>query len=138
MDRNHNTENDISMLSLAWLRIVKYWKWIAGFAAAIIGMVLLKGSREGKVLKNARESHKSEIKVIEDSLKTEKEEKANALKKFEKTIEKIEEDFQVREEEINEEKREAIKKLITSSPDDPEKITEELAKILSVDFVKRK
>ena len=138
MDRNHNTENDISMLSLAWLRIVKYWKWIAGFAAAIIGMVLLKGSREGKVLKNARESHKSEIKVIEGSLKAEKEEKANALKKFEKTIEKIEEDFQVREEEINEEKREAIKKLITSSPDDPEKITEELAKILSVDFVKRK
>ena len=96
MDRNHNTENDISMLSLAWLRIVKYWKWIAGFAAAIIGMVLLKGSREGKVLKNARESHKSEIKVIEDSLKTEKEEKANALKKFEKTIKKIEEDFQVK------------------------------------------
>lgn len=138
MDRNHNTENDISMLSLAWLRIVKYWKWIAGFAAAIIGMILLKGSREGKVLKNARESHKSEIKVIEDSLKTEKEEKANALKKFEKTIKKIEEDFQVREEEINEEKRDAIKKLITSSPDDPEKITEELAKILSVDFVKRK
>ena len=138
MDHNHNTENDISLLSLVWLKVVKYWKWIAGFVAAIIGMILLKGSREGKVLRNAREAHEREIKVIEGASEAEREEKAEALKKFEKTIEKIEKDFQVREEEINEEKREAIKKLVTSSPDDPEKITEELAKILSADFVKRK
>ncbi len=138
MDHNHNTENDISLLSLAWLKVVKYWKWIAGLAAAIIGMILLKGSREGKVLRNAREAHEREIKVIEDASSAEREEKAEALKKFESTIEKIEKDFQVREEQIDEEKREAIKKLVTSSTDDPEKITEELAKILSADFVKRK
>jgi len=138
MDHHHNKEEGISFLSLAWVKITKYWKWLIGFVAAILGMVLLKRSREAKVLKNERDARKRELKVIEDSSKLERESKAKALVKFEKTLAKIENDFNVREEEISDEKREAIRKLVTSSADDPEAITEELAKILSIDFIKRK
>ena len=138
MDHHHNKEESISFLSLAWVKITKYWKWLIGFVAAILGMVLLKRSREAKVLKNERDASKRELKVIEDSSKLERESKAKALVKFEKTLAKIENDFNVREEEISDEKREAIRNLVTSSADDPEAITEELAKILSIDFIKRK
>jgi len=138
MDHHHNKEEDITLLSLAWLKIAKYWKWLIGFFAAILGMVLLKRSREAKILKNERNTHRRELEIIDNSSKLERESRDAALEKFEKTIKKIEKDFKVREEEISEEKREEIKKLVSSSKDDPEAIAEELAKILSIDFIKRK
>jgi len=138
MDQQNKDNEDISFLSFFWMKVVKYWKILAGFIAAVIGLVILKNSRENKVLQNAREANKQELKVIRDTAALEKESKIIASQRFEKTLEKIEKDFNVRKAEISEEKRLAISDLISSSIDDPDAIAKELAKILSIDFVKRK
>ena len=124
-----NNDNFLSTLN-------KYWKIVLGFFGAILALVLFKQSRKQKILKNAKESHKKELDVIDRSISLERDSKDRALDKFNSEVKEIEEQFIDDKKSIQEKKKEETKVLIEKNEEQPDTIAREISELINAEFKK--
>jgi len=118
--------------SKAWAFIKKYWQLFAGAVYAIAVWVYFKGQADKvrEVLKVKEDSHRKELDTLNSSHTEEIALRDDALAKYHEIIAKIEKDYERKKEELSEEKRAEIKKLVSENSEDPAN----LSKLLSERF----
>ena len=133
------TKDEISILSLAWPKVKKYWRYVVAFFVAVLGLIILKRPhRSRQILENARKSYKEELKVMKEAAAKEEEDKAAAKRRYDEAIQRVESEFDTKMSKISAKKKEMIKELITDTEKDSDEISRELASILGVKFVDKK
>lgn len=101
--------------------------WYIPFVLVLIVVFFLFGKKNiaQKLLKIAADSHKKQMEVVEKINKQENDRKKEAVEKYNETLNKLEEEYNLKREEIDKNKEKTIQKLISK---DKEDLTELLAK----------
>lgn len=112
-----------------WLFIKKYWKISLAIGAAVV-IFLLRGrvTSFANDYKQIKDVHDEEIKTIEKAHVEEREKKAAALEKLNKTLDAVEKEYQNNNENLNNKKKKEVARLVKDHGDDPNKLADELAK----------
>ena len=122
----------------AWIWIKHYWYW------PVIIVLFLFSMLSGSNIKNKlfellfkqRENYEKELQIIKETSEEADKKKTGIFKEHKEELEKIEKEHDVKIEELEKEKREELATTIEENKDKPEKLAEEIAKILSAEFHK--
>ena len=122
----------------AWIWIKHYWYW------PVIIVLFLFSMFSGSNVKNKlfellfkqRENYEKELQIIKETSEEADKKKTGIFKEHKEELEKIEKEHDVKIEELEKEKREELATTIEENKDKPEKLAEEIAKILSAEFHK--
>jgi len=126
---------------LVWKKI---WSWIKHhWYIPIILVLVLACILAGKGIKNkyfdimlqSRENYKKEIEIINKNNTEGKEKTLNAIKRYQESLSKIENDFNIKMEELPKKEKKKVETIIKKFENDPSKIAEEIANILGADNV---
>ena len=124
----------------------KTWAWLKHYLLlpVLISLVVFStvtGTRAKEklfeLLLKQKEGYEKELEIIKKANKEKGLEKNKAFKEHEEELEKIEKEHNLKLEELEEEKQEELVRTIEKNKDRPDKLAEEIAKILSVEFFKK-
>ena len=135
-------EGKLMNLALLSLKLAKYAKiafhfcksnWQLVVAIVVILFVYLtsksKNRQLARTLSDMRESHKEEVKVIQESYDKQIEDVIKAEKTMSETIKAVEEQYRTRRESLDRKKRKEIEKAVRENSDDPDAITKRISEI---------
>jgi DNA polymerase II small subunit/DNA polymerase delta subunit B len=109
--------------------------------AAVLGLVCLiffpksAKSRYFQMLLNTRYNYKKQIDIINKNNKLEKEKTMDAIKRHQESLAKVEEDFNVKMDELPKKEKKRVEAIVKEFNNDPDKLAEEIANILGADNV---
>ena len=123
-----------------WTWIKHYWYWPVIIILLIFSMVSSKGLKEKLfgLLMKSKENYEKEIKVIKEVNEQKDVKKEQAAEEHVEEIRKIEEEHDIKVEELEIEKQKELAETIEKNKDRPEKLAEDIAKILSSEFLKKR
>jgi hypothetical protein len=110
----------------------KSWGWFLLVPAGILGLVVLfwkNGKDWFKLLLAVRESSQLETKEVRDIREKEIEEQRKNKEKIDKVIEQMRLRHEKEDVELDESKKKQVDELLKSYNNDPDKLTDELAKV---------
>ena len=119
-------------LKKAWIWLKTYWYFPLLAAYTVVLRLLFRRNDEAtrKVLAASKESYESQIKSINEAHAKEIARRDQALQNYEAIISALEKEYNLKREELDEEKKKKIKEYIEKFEEDPE----ELAKIIEERF----
>mgnify|MGYP003627588070 CR=1 FL=1 len=126
---------------LVWKKV---WTWTKHhWYIPVILILILACILAGKGVKNkyfdimmqSRENYKKEVEIIKKNNAEEKEKTLNALRRYQESLAKIEEDFSVKMEELPKKEKKEVEAAIEKFDNDPDKLAEEIANILGAQNV---
>ena len=123
----------------AWTWLKHYWYWPVILVLLAFSLMSGKSSRKKlfEVLDKQKESYEKEIQIIKETTEETDKKKTEIFTEHIKEIEKIEEEHDIKVEELEEEKQKEIVAKIKENKESPDKLAEEIAKILSAEFFKK-
>ena len=123
----------------AWSWLKHYWYWPIILILLTFSLVSGKSSRKKlfSLLDKQKDNYEKEIQIIEKTAEEADKKKAEIFAEHIKEIERIEEEHDVKLEELERERQEELVEILKSNKDRPDKLAEEIAKILSVEFLKK-
>tara|TARA_Y100000034_G_scaffold59469_1_gene72318 strand:- start:1833 stop:2237 length:405 start_codon:yes stop_codon:yes gene_type:complete len=121
-----------------WTWLKNYWYWPVIVILLIFSVGLGASSREKlfDLFSKQKESYDKEIQIIKETSEKAAAKKTEIFAKHKEELKKIEEEYGIKLEEAQEEKRKELVKVIEENEDKPDKLAEEIARILSVEFYK--
>jgi len=87
------------------------------------------------MLLNTRYNYKKQIDIINKNNKLEKEKTMDAIKRHQESLAKVEEDFNVKMDELPKKEKKRVEAIVKEFNNDPDKLAEEIANILGADNV---
>ena len=123
--------------SKVWNFVKKYWKMFAGAVYAIVVWSYFKDQADKvkEVLEVREDTHQKEVDALNSSHAEEIAQRDEALDKYQEIIAKIEKKYEERKEELSEEKRAEVNKLVTKYREDPATLSRLLAERFGVTYV---
>ena len=113
------------------LYVKKYWKLILG--AVVLCFVYFTSRAKvhsmAKTLKIINDSHKKEINAIEKAHQAEVKKIEKAKETLKSTMQEVESKYAEAEQKLNSKKKKQVEKIIKENHDDPDAITEKIAKL---------
>ena len=121
----------------AWLK--HYWYWPVILVLLTFSLMSGRSSRKKlfDMLDKQKESYEKEIQIIKETTEETDKKKTEIFTEHIKEIEKIEEEHDIKVEELEEEKQKELVTTIEENKDSPDKLAEEIARILSAEFLKK-
>ena len=121
----------------AWLR--HYWHWPVIIALLVFSTATGTRAKEKlfELLLKQKESYEKELEIIKKVNEEKGLEKNKAFEEHKEELEKIEKEHNLKLEELEEEKQKELVRTIEKNKDRPDKLAEEIAKILRVEFFKK-
>jgi len=123
--------------SKTWAFVKKYWQLFAGAVYGFAVWVYFKGKVDNikEVLEVEKDTHQKEIDTLNSSHAEEIALRDEALSKYQEIIAKIEKKYEERKEELSEEKRAEVNKLVSKYRKDPATLSKLLAERFGVTYV---
>jgi len=123
----------------AWIWFKHYWYW------PVIVLLLLFSLATGASMKNKlfgllfrqREQYEKELEIVTSANEEKDLKKEKVVEAHKEELEKIEKDHDVKIEDLEKEKHAELVTTIEENKDSPDKLAEEIAKILSAKFHKK-
>jgi DNA polymerase II small subunit/DNA polymerase delta subunit B len=109
--------------------------------AVVLGLVCLVffpksvKSRYFQMLLNTRYNYRKQIDIINKNNELEKEKTMDAIKRHQESLAKVEEDFNVKMDELPKKEKKRVEAIVKEFNNDPDKLAEEIANILGADNV---
>ena len=109
--------------------------------AVVLGLVCLAlcpmaaKSKYFQMLLNTRYNYRKEIDIINKNNELEKQKTMDAIDKHQESLAKIEEDFNVKMDELPKKEKERVEAIVKEYDNDPDKLAKEIADILGADNV---
>lgn len=123
-----------------FLVILKNYWYIPVILIGIIVMLVVTGGKSSgglfKILKNATESHKKEVQIINEVHAEETQKKEENLKVFHETVKTVEEKYQTDKKKLSKKKKKQIKKTIEKNREDPDALAAELAELTGFQVIR--
>ena len=127
-------------LKKAWVWLKNHWYVPLIFCLLIIALLIFVITKNGAyvaalidVLEGANKSHKDEVDKLNELHNKETSEKNRILREYQKNLEKIEEEFKNRNEELSDTKKKELKKMVEDGHNDPERLSREIARIFGLE-----
>ena len=126
---------------LVWKKV---WTWIKHhWYIPVILILVLAYTLAGNGIKNkyfeimmqSRENYKKEIEIINKNNTEEKQKTMDAIKRHQESLAKIENDFNVKLEELPKKEKKEVDAIIKKFDNNPNKMAEEIANILGAENV---
>lgn len=127
----------MTFLSKLWSYVKAYWFVPVGIGLVILAYVIGKGDMSGaaKLLKDARDQHEAEIKII-DEVNAEKEQKKEAAnQRARDALEFIEARYEEANKELDEKERAKVQKLLAKAKNDPKEMDKLVEKMTGIKVV---
>ena len=133
-----NKEIKMIFWKKTWIWIKHYWYWPVIIVLLIFSTMSSKGLKQKLLglLNKSKENHDKEIQIIEEAAKETAEKKTEIFTKHIDEIEKIEKKHEIQVKDLKEEKQKELLTTIENNKDRPDKLAEEVAKVLSAEFLK--
>jgi hypothetical protein len=121
----------------AWLK--HYWYWPVIIVLLVFSTVTGTRAKEKlfELLLKQKESYEKELEIIKKINEEKNLENNKAREDHKEELEKIEKEHSVKLEDLEEEKREELVETIKKNKNKPDKLAEEIAKILSAEYFKK-
>ena len=122
-----------------WIWLKHYWYWPVIIVLLVFSVVSGASSRKKvfELLDKQKEDYEKEIRIIKETTEEADKKKTEIFTEHIKEIEKIEEEHNIKLEDLEEEKQKELIETIEVNKDSPDKLAEEIAKILSAEFFKK-
>ena len=126
-----------ALTSEDWLK--HYWYWPVIIVLLVVSTVTGTSAKEKifEMLLKQKEGYEEELEILKKVNQEKELEKNKTVGKYQEELEKIEKEHNLKLEEREEEKREELVRAIEENKDKTEKLAEEVAKTLSVGFLKK-
>ena len=122
-----------------WIWLKHYWYWPVIIVLLLVSVVSGRASR-GKLfgmLSKQKENYEKEIQIVKEASEKASKEKSTVIEEYVKEVKKIEQDHDVRIEDLEEEKQKELEVTIKNNKNNPDKLAEQVAKILSATLHKK-
>ena len=129
-----------------WTWLKHYWYWPVIIVLLIFSIGAGASSRKKifGLLDKQKENYEKEIQIIKETTEEADKKKTEIFTEHIKEIEKIEEEHDVKVEELEKDKQEELEKdkqkelveIIEENKNSPDKLAEEIARILSAEYLK--
>jgi predicted DNA-binding protein YlxM (UPF0122 family) len=126
----------ISKKILVWLK--HHWYIPLAVVLGLVCLVLCPFSAKSKyfqLLLNTRYNYRKEIDIINKNNEIEKEKTMDAIKRHQESLAKVEEDFNVKMDELPKKEKKRVEAIVKEYDNDPDKLAKEIANILGADNV---
>jgi hypothetical protein len=122
----------------SWIWLKHYWYWPVIIILLIFSMVSDRGLKEKLfgLLKKSKENHDKEIQIIKETAEETDKKKTEIFTEHLEELEKIEKEHEIQVKDLKEEKQKELLATIENNKNSPDKLAEEVAKILSAEFLK--
>tara|TARA_Y100000310_G_scaffold79162_1_gene75833 strand:- start:4171 stop:4581 length:411 start_codon:yes stop_codon:yes gene_type:complete len=126
-----------TILKKIWCFFKIYWYIPLLISWAIIAWLIFRNSGMGiaDILYAAEESYRNQIDILNKAHKEEVKERDEVIKRYQDTIEKLEEERRKKNEELTEKERKRIKELAEKYKNDPEAFVREIADKFGFEYV---
>ena len=121
---------------LVWLK--HHWYIPLAVVFGLVCLILCPFALNSKYVElflNSRENYKKEIEIIKENNKIEKEKTMDAIKRHQESLAKVEEDFNVKMDELPKKEKKRVEAIVKEFNNDPDKLAKEIANILGADNV---
>jgi len=121
----------------AWLK--HYWYWPVIIALLVFSVVSGSSSRKKvfELLEKQKENYEKEIQIIKETTEEADKKKTEIFTDHIEELEKIEEEHDIKVEELEKDKQKELVEIIEENKDSPDKLAEEIARILGAEFLKK-
>jgi predicted DNA-binding protein YlxM (UPF0122 family) len=126
----------ISKKILVWLK--HHWYIPLAVVLGLVCLALCPFSAKSKyfqLLLNTRYNYRKEIDIINKNNEIEKEKTMDAIKRHQESLAKVEEDFNVKMDELPKKEKKRVEAIVKEYDNDPDKLAKEIANILGADNV---
>ena len=122
-----------------WTWLKHYWYWPVIIVLLIFSTVSGASSRKKLfgLLDKQKENYEKEIQIIKETTEEADKKKTEIFTEHIEEIEKIEEEHDIKVEELEKDKQKELVEIIEENKDSPDKLAEEIARILSAEFLKK-
>ena len=120
-----------------WIWTKHHW-YIPVILVLLVSLALVGYGVKNKyfdIMTNMRENYKKEIEIINKNNAEEKKKTLDAIRRHQENVEKIEEEFDVKMEELPKKEKKEVEAIIEKFDNEPDKMAEEIANILGADNV---
>jgi hypothetical protein len=121
---------------LVWLK--HHWYIPLAVVLGLVCLVFFPKSVKSKyfqMLLNTRYNYRKQIDIINKNNELEKEKTMDAIKRHQESLAKVEEDFNVKMNELPRKEKKRVEAIVKEFNNDPDKLAEEIANILGADNV---
>ena len=113
---------------LEWIK--HYWKVLLGIAMAILGMLAFRKKPDAEsILRNEKESHQKELIAIENANELLKNKTSDAEYLYKKTFAAIEKKYKEKQEDMSENIRAEVERIIEENKENPSEITQRISEL---------
>ena len=126
----------ISKKILVWLK--HHWYIPLAVVLGLVCVIFYPAAVKSKyfqLLLNTRYNYKKEIDIINKNNELEKEKTKDAIKRYQESLTKIEEDFNVKMDELPRKEKKRVEAIVKEFDNDPDKLAKEIADILGANNV---
>jgi hypothetical protein len=126
------------ILKKIWVWLKHHWYVPLAVVLGLVCLVLCPFSAKSKyfqLLLNTRYNYRKEIDIINKNNEIEKEKTMDAIKRHQESLAKVEEDFNVKMDELPKKEKKRVEAIVKEYDNDPDKLAKEIANILGADNV---
>ena len=122
-----------------WAWIKHYWYWPVILVLLAFSLMSGRSSRKKlfDILDKQKESYEKEIQIIKETTEEADKKKTEIFTEHIKEIKKIEEEHDIKVEELEKDKQKELAEIIEENKNSPDKLAEEIARILSAKYLKK-
>ena len=122
----------------------KTWSWIKHhwyFPVILVLIIIFSLSRTGstkrlfELMETRREQHKKEVELLNQEAEDKKKKVDDAIRTHQEALEKVEKDHDLEVKNLEKEKRQELDMLIKKHEGSPDKLAEEVARLLGAEHV---
>ena len=119
-----------------WTWLKHYWYWPVILILLAVSMLSGKASREKlfSLLDKQKKNYEKEIQIVKETSEKASKEKTTISEKYVNEIKKIEEDHNLKVQDLEEEKQKELVETLEKNKNKPENLAKEIAKILSASY----
>ena len=123
----------------AWIWLKHYWYWPVIIVLLLFSVVAGTRAKEGllDLLFKQRENYEKELEIVKNTNSQKDKKKAAALENHKEELEELEKEHNAELEKLQEQKQEDLNETIKDSSEQPEKLAQKIAKILSAEYFKK-
>ncbi len=124
----------------AWTWLKHYWYWPVIIILLIFSTVAGVSSREKLfgLLSKQKENYEKELQIIKETTEETDKKKTELFKEHKEELKKIEEEHNIKLEELEEDKQKELVEVLEENKDSPDKLAEEIARILNAELHKNR
>ena len=122
-----------------WIWLKHHWYWPVIIVLLAFSVVSGASSRKKvfELFDKQKENYEKEIQIIKETTEETDKKKTEIFTEHIKEVEKIEKDHDIKVEELEEEKQKELAEIIEENKNSPDKLAEEIARILGAEFLKK-